>query len=274
VPDPVSDHYASHDLADRIFAALKAAGRNPDAPTIDDLAAVDHFHIRGRAATEELGRWSEIRPEHLLLDVGSGLGGTSRYLASTYGCRTVGIDLTPEYVRTAEVLSQRVGLAGRTVFVAGDATDLPFGARHFDVAWTEHVQMNISDKGRFYGEISRVLKPGGRFAFHDVFAGEEGGMEFPVPWATGPAISHLVGIGPLREILAAAGFVPVRWEDKTLASVDFFRERLSRGKSGGRKPPGLDLLMGDGAPDRFANLLRNLEKGRLRVVQALMTREG
>ena len=50
----VSEHYTIHDLGNRILAALKAAGKDLDALTIDDLAPVDEFHIRGRTATEEL----------------------------------------------------------------------------------------------------------------------------------------------------------------------------------------------------------------------------
>ena len=55
--------------------------------------------------------------------------------------------------------------------------------------WTEHAQMNIEPKKLFYGEIRRVLKRGGSFAFHDVFAGTGGDVHLPVPWASDPSIS-------------------------------------------------------------------------------------
>ncbi len=64
----VSKHYTTHDLGNRILTALKAAGSDLDALTVDDLAPVDEFHIRGRTATEELAQWAEVQPAHRLLE--------------------------------------------------------------------------------------------------------------------------------------------------------------------------------------------------------------
>ena len=65
---------------------------------------------------------------------------------------------------------------------------------------------------------------------------------------------------------------PVRWEDKTEASVAFFQDVLGRVRTEGWMPVGLHLLMGDDAAARFSNVLRNLEEGRARVVQAVLKR--
>ena len=268
----VSKHYTIDGLGDRILAALEAAGKDLQMLSVDDLAPVDEFHIRGRVATEELLQLAQVRPDQLLLDVGCGLGGTSRYLASTAGCKVVGLDLTEEYCRVAEMLSERVGLADQTIFRQGSALALPFTDGYFDVVWTEHVQMNIANKAGFYGEAARVLKPGGQLAFHDIFAGEGAGFQFPVPWASDSTISHLIGVPDLQTLLGDLGFEQVRWEDKTDISVGFVHSVLERVQTQGWMPLGLNLLMGDDAAHKFANLLHNLEKGRLRVVQALMER--
>lgn len=243
---------------------------DPDALTVEDLTSVDEFHIRGRTATEELLQWAQVRPDHLLLDVGCGLGGTSRYLASSVGCNVVGLDLTEEYCRVAEMLSARVGLADQTVFRQASALELPFTDDHFDVVWTEHVQMNIAEKAQFYGETSRVLKPGGQLVFHDIFAAGSETLEFPVPWASDATISHLIGIPELQTLLRDLGFEPVRWEDRTEAFVAFFHSVFERVQTQGWMPLGLHLLMGNDAAHKFANVLHNLEKDRLRVVQAVM----
>jgi SAM-dependent methyltransferase len=184
----------------------------------------------------------------------------------------VGLDLTEEYCRVAEMLSARVGLADRTAFRQGSALSLPFPDAHFDVVWTEHVQMNIADKAGFYRELGRVLKPSGQLAFHDIFAGGTSGLHFPVPWASDASISHLIPIKNLRTLLAECDFAPVRWEDKTDQSVTFFREALHRARTEGWMPVGLNLLMGEDAAVKFMNVLRNLEEDRVRVVQVVMKR--
>lgn len=265
----VSRHYTVRGLGDRILAALTAAGKDVDALTVDDLAPVDEFHIRGRAATEELAGWARLGSGHAVLDVGCGLGGTSRYLASIAGCTVTGVDLTAEYCRVAEMLSARVGLAHQTRFRHGSARDLPFPERSFDVVWTEHVQMNVSDKQGFYGEIHRVLRPGGRLVFHDIFAGPRAEpLRFPVPWASDPSISHLIDPDALATLLGRAGFQRVRWEDRTEESLAFFEKALAAPA----QPLGLHLLMGDDARTKFENVAHSLRRGRIRVLAAVLRR--
>ena len=265
----VSDHYAVGDLGDRILAALAAAGADLDALTVEDLAPIDALHIRGREATEDLSRLARINSGDDLLDAGCGIGGTSRYLAASTGAHVSGVDLTEEYIGVAKMLSERVGLSDGTDFRQGNVLDLPFDAGSFDVVWTEHVQMNISDKAGFYGELYRVLRPGGTLAFHDIFAGPEGGLHFPVPWAPDSSISHLIPIEELRGVLVGAGFSQRHWEDKTGASAEFFVSRLEAIKREGMPGVGLNVVMEDPGP-KFANALRSLQEGRICVVQAVM----
>lgn len=268
----VSEHYTVDKLGERILSALEASGVNLETLTVDDLAPVDEFHIRGRMATQELAQWAQIQSGHSVLDVGCGLGGTSRYLAANFGCKVTGVDLTEEYCRVAEMLSSRVGLGERTAFRQGSALELPFEDAHFDIVWTEHVQMNIENKEGFYGELCRMLKPGGQLVFHDIFAGEQDGLHFPVPWASDESINHLISVGDLEALMVECGIERIRWEDKTVESIIFFRTVMGRVQSGGWMPVGLHLLMGEGAAVKFSNVLRNLEENRLRVAQAVMKR--
>lgn len=268
-PTEVSNHYTIPDLGRRILAALEAAGKDLESLTVEDLAPVDAFHIRGRTSTEELARWADLRPGHLLLDVGCGLGGTSRYLAAGIGCDVIGMDLTEEYCRVAGMLSERVGLRDRTGFHCGSALDMPFEDGAFDLAWTEHVQMNIPDKERFYGEMHRILRPEGRLAFHDIFQGEGGDPHFPVPWAGDPTISSLIAPDRLRKMLGRLGFDEIQWEEISDRALGWFREAAERAKTDGLPRLGIHLLMGGDARLKIQNVMRNLEEGRVVVARAV-----
>lgn len=263
--------YARPGLHDAILAALVAAGKDPDRLGVADLAPVDAFHIRGRQATVELAARAAIDAATHVLDVGCGLGGSARHLVATHGCRVTGIDFTFDYVDVAARLAQRVGLADRTDFACASATALPFADATFDVAWTEHVQMNVADKRAFYGEIARVLRPGGTFLCHDVFAGAGGAPHHPVPWADDPRSSWLADADAARAAMTASGLAVAHWEDVTAKSLAWFEALAARG-SPGASPLGMHLVMGATTGAKFANNVRNLREGRIVVVQAVARR--
>ncbi len=104
------EHYGGGGLLGAIEAGLSELGKSPATATVDDLAPVDEFHIGGRSATVELSARLEVDSQTRLLDVGCGIGGTSRFFASTTGCQVTGIDLSPTYVEVARTLTEWTGL--------------------------------------------------------------------------------------------------------------------------------------------------------------------
>jgi MPBQ/MSBQ methyltransferase len=264
----IESHYGRGEVLSSILNALRAAGKDPARLTPADLAAVDEFHIRGREATIELAARAALKPGQRVLDVGSGLGGSARYLAAEHGCRTIGIDLTQEYVDTANALATMVGLDTLVEYRRASALDIPEAAGSFDAVWTEHVQMNISDKRRFYGEIARVLTAGGRLIFHDIFRGH-GELHYPVPWADMSSISFLATPDEVREILPNVGLRLVDWEDTTARSLEWFTMAVQRIKASGPPPLGIHLLMGETALAKLDNMERNLRESRIVVAQAV-----
>jgi MPBQ/MSBQ methyltransferase len=269
----VEAHYGRPGLEAAILAALRAAGKDPDRLTPEDLAPVDQFHTRGRDATLELARLAELTPGRAVLDVGGGIGGPARTLVRDFGCPVTVLDLTEAYCRAGEELTRRTGLTGQVRFQHGDALALPFPEASFDVGWTQHSSMNVADKRRMYGELHRVIRPGGRLALHEIMAGPAGPPHFPVPWARDPALSHLAPPEAMRELLRAIGFREHAWQDTSPAATEWFRQRLAMAqRAAGAPEPGLHLLLGEDFPAMFRNQVRNLEEGRIAVIEAVWLR--
>ena len=268
----VECHYARGEILNSILMALRGMGKDISRLAPADLAPVDEFHIRGREATVELANRAALRPGLRVLDVGCGLGGSVRYLASERQCHAIGIDLTKEYIDVANALAELVGLDPLVEFRQSSALDMPFEDGAFDVVWTEHAQMNIADKRAFYTEMARVLKPRGRLVFHDIFRGGAGPLHFPVPWAEDGSISFLAAPDAVRGILEEVGFGILDWEDESRQSLEWFLAVVEKLKLSGPPPLGLHLLMGTTAKDKFANNILNLQEGRFVVIQAVAVR--
>ena len=257
----VSKHYGHAGLMEKIEAGIAASGVQLSQLEVDDLAPVDEFHTRGRIATAEIAAMANLDASDYVLDVGCGLGGTARYLAYQHGCVVKGIDLTEEYICIGHRLTELVGLSERVELSCGNALELPFDNDTFDVVWTEHVQMNIENKNAFYGEISRVLKPGGRFLFHDVFRSSSESLHYPVPWAEDETISFLTTATDMRQIMEQESLEVARWIEKTDESIAFFQGVLRKVLADGLPPIGIHLLMEPNAIEKINNYLSNLTRG-------------
>ncbi len=259
----VARHYTRSDLEPAILQGLLAAGKDPEKLAPADLSPVDEFHTGGRQATLDLAAQMGLTPAMHLLDIGCGIGGPSRTLAETYGCRVTGIDLTESYVRTAEALARRVGLAGRVAYRQASALDLPFEEASFDGALMMHVAMNIADKPRLFAEVHRVLKRGAVFAIFDMMRGEgEGEVAYPVPWAGSAETSFLATRTAYRAALEAAGFEVAEQRDRSAFGLAAFREGRARAAANGGPPPlGLHILLNTEAAQKIGNVIDNLERG-------------
>ena len=267
---PVNEHYGRGDLAAKILEALRAAGKDPSSLAIEDLGPIDQLHARGREATLELARLAGLTPSMQVLDIGGGMGGPARTLASEIGCAVEVLDLTEEFCRAGEMLTASTGLADLVSFRHGSALGMPYPDATFDVAWTQHSSMNIADKERLYAEIRRILRPGGRLAMHEILAGEVSPIHFPVPWARDPGLSHLRPPEEVRTLLKDIGLVELAWIDETTSALHWQQKRLAATPTTPPPPLGVHLVFGDDFGEMLHNQLRNLEEGRISIVQAVL----
>jgi ubiquinone/menaquinone biosynthesis C-methylase UbiE len=261
----VDKYYGFGGVMEKIEAGLNLAGKDVNSLTVDDLAPIDEFHTRGRGSTLEVAELAKLKASDLVLDVGCGLGGTARYLSEKFKCYVVGIDITEEYISIGKKLTEFVGLSDRVELRHGSALKIPYEDGRFDIVWTEHVQMNIADKNRFYSEIARVLNPGGRLLFHDVFRGLGDPPFYPTPWAENESISALTTGREARSIIEQVGLEIDQWLVKVQESIEFFQRMSAQIEADGPPPIGIHLLMGDNAKDKVQNYLRNLSEDRVSV---------
>jgi ubiquinone/menaquinone biosynthesis C-methylase UbiE len=262
----VEKYYGVGGIMQKIEAGLKLAGKDANSITVDDLALVDEFHTRGRESTLEVAGLANIKASDRVLDVGCGLGGTVRYLAEQFKCTVAGIDLTQEYISIGKKLTELVGLSERVELRQGSALEIPHADERFDIVWTEHVQMNIADKHRFYSEIARVLKPGGRLLFNDIFRGPGDPPLYPTPWAEAASMSTLATEAEARSIIEQAGLVIDQWRATIEESIEWFKKMSAQIKTDGAAPLSTRLLMGNNAKVKLQNYFRNLSENRVSVV--------
>lgn len=168
----------------------------------------------------------------------------------------------------SELLTLRCGLGDRVAVVQGNALSLPFPDASFDVAWTQHASMNVADKRRFLAELRRVLADRGRLALFDIVAGETGPPHYPVPWADDERLSFLATADEVRRLVREAGFEEVVWEDATAEASAFFERVLSSATAAAPAPLGLHVIVPD-AGTKFANQVRNVAEGRIRLLRAV-----
>ena len=214
VRDLVRQHYGAGDLSEAIVSALAGAGTDVDHLRAADLYPVDQLHAGGAAATDHLRQRLDLAPGARVLDVGCGIGGPSRLLAS-YDAHVTGVDLTPEFVDAATALTERVGLADRATFLTASGDDLPLEDGSFDAAVMVHVGMNIPEKQPVFAEVHRVLAPGARFAVYEQMRTAEGDLPYPLPWAEDARSSFVETADDYLRQLEAAGFTVEDVEDRT-----------------------------------------------------------
>jgi len=264
----LESHYAARDIEARILAALRAAGLNPEQRlTPEALGALDHFHTGGFQASLKLLELAQIRAEDRVLDIGAGLAGAARMLAASPGCRVDCIELSPDYCAGARLLNRLTGLEDRIAVHKGSALDLPFPDDSFDAVWMQNVGMNIADKRKLYAEIYRVLKPGGRFAFQEMSAGDAAASYYPLPWATDPADNFLVSADAMQSLLVESGFLAKCFEDAS--------DTILNGPPVSGTPQvtaqaqlGLSVYV-DNLTQKAENARRSLQEGQVRFVRGV-----
>ncbi len=264
--DKIVSHYSGAELFRKIMETLESSGVTANNIAAEHIKSIDEFHIGGEEATiallDQLGLDSGVR----VLDVGAGIGGPARLMTTRYGADVTGLDLTPDFVRTAEQLTNFLSLP--TQFKVGSALDIPFDSASFDVATLLHVGMNLPDKDKLFSEVARVLKPKGRFAVYDVMRFGKA-PAFPLPWASDPTASFLAEPDIYLEAADKASFELLSRRDRGEIAKEFFANLKARIEESGPPVLGLPMLMGATAAEKVANMTNAVGAGDIAPVEMI-----
>ena len=248
--DAINDQYGQRDLSDNILATLQKESLNTADLIKEALAPIEELHLRGSAATFELAQKVDLNEKMKVLDIGSGIGGPARKLASRFGCHVTGLDLSKEYCRAAEVINDHIGLRNKIKIQQGNA-----------------------DKSRLFSQVSRILRPKGRLAINTVCFGIKSPVHYPVIWANRSDISFLLSADDLQRLINESGFKQLSWNDDTKKVLEGIERARTKPRSDKPRPINPGLFVWD-ISTKWRNIVRNLKEERIVVIQAIFERNG
>ena len=123
--------------------------------------SLNHAQAQVDMITESL-KWAGVDAMTRVVDVGCGIGGSSRFMAKKYGCQAEGVTLSPVQAARANTLSRQEGLGDKARYQVADALNMPFENGAFDFVWSMESGEHMPDKKKFVNELARVCAPGGR----------------------------------------------------------------------------------------------------------------
>ncbi|KAL6779888.1 SMT1 [Auxenochlorella protothecoides x Auxenochlorella symbiontica] len=127
-----------------------------------------HTWAAAEAAHEtRIGALIGLAPGKHGLDVGCGVGGPMRTIATSSGANITGITINEYQVKRATYHNKNLGVSKQCQAVRGNFLDMPFEANTFDGAYAIEATCHAPKLEEVYSEVHRVLKPGARFATYE-----------------------------------------------------------------------------------------------------------
>jgi len=212
---------------DRIFNELRELGvAEHERIQIGALTPFDQYHYEGTAAVEYAINVCGINADQHVLEVGSGIGGPSRYIAHRTGCTVTALELQADLNQTAAQLTQRCGLADHVQHQQGDFLDTDSIGDNYDALVSWLAFLHIPNRQHLFARCMASLKPGGYLFIEDFskrgdFSAQElSDLETKIYCGYVPTQDEYI------DQVAAAGFADIQADDMTESWTRFVRGRL------------------------------------------------
>jgi SAM-dependent methyltransferase len=190
-------------LAAVIQELVRAHATSAPAPRALPYLGLEHASGTGFHLLDALAARGIFRKYEHVLDLGAGLGGTSRWLAARLGCEVVGTATSAAEAAAGSELTRRARLGAQVRLVPALAHALPFCDGRFTHVWILEVLPRLAQLERSLAEAVRVLRRGGTIAVQDLVA------------TRAVSVPGWRFAGDATVALRAAGFVDLEVRDRT-----------------------------------------------------------
>lgn len=158
----------------------------------------------------------------MAIDLGSGYGGSARYLAKRFGCHVTALNLSEAENERNRDMNAKQMLSDRITVLDGSFESIPAEDSVFDLAWSQDAILHSGHRKQVIDEVARVLKPGGELIFTDPMQADDCPQGVLQPVLDRIHLDSLGSFAFYREAAASAGLELVETVDMTEQLVNHY----------------------------------------------------
>lgn len=171
-----------------------------------------------------------VTPDSVVLDLGSGHGGLSHEVAARFGCKVVGVNISPQQNKMNLEEAQKSGV-GELVSVQlcnfNNGLPADFTDKFTHVISCE-VLCHAADKMQLFKELQRVMKPGAAFVFTDIMGADGADEQVLKDFTDRNATTEMARPSGYLSMLKEADFTNVSFNDFSPHLVYYFQSMIDQ----------------------------------------------
>jgi sarcosine/dimethylglycine N-methyltransferase len=208
--DTAREYYNSSD-ADRFYATIWGG---------EDIhiglyqSGSDSIVEASRRTVKKMAGFVEnLNAESRVLDIGSGYGGSARFLVKHYGCQVGCLNLSEVQNQRNRELNRKEGISLSINVVDGSFESISLPDTSVDLVWSQDAILHSGNREKVFQEVHRVLAKGGQFLFTDPMKSATCPPDVLQPILDRIHLDSLGSIEYYRKLAAKMGFKEIRIED-------------------------------------------------------------